>query len=521
MKMRMFLAAVLAAGLSVAAFAALSPEASAFGSGPAQFLMTKEEAAQWKNVKTDDEANAFIALFWARRDPTPATPQNEFKADFDARVVAADQNFAQGKVKGSMTDRGKALILYGQPKRMVRAENQQQPVAASGNNESAPMSERDNSVSMEWVYEGDEAAAIFGVPRTTLRFMDRNGSGDFRFDRSSVDLKSAQQHAIDRVIVNKNLTAAPTFAASAVPAPQATPAQPAAPVVQTELTTDAIKTAVAAFANATKNPYDKTIYATTGEFVTPSGETFVPVMLYVPKATGLNASSNLTYFGVIQNASGANELAFEEPAKLSESKGDFYVDRSIRLGGGKHHGVFGLAENGKPVAIVANDFETTGAIDKDAAAVSPLMLSNNVYPMTEAQDPDDPFAFGGVKVVPKADRTYHKSDELWYFFELRNPGLAEGTDVPVAGGASAAAQPKIQVKIEVSGTDTAGNPKKFVNPPMEAAAVPMKGMPGHYGVGSSIPLQAIPAGDYTFTIKVIDTVKKASYTISDKFKVVD
>jgi len=48
----------------------------------------------------------------------------------------------------------------------------------------------------------------------------------------------------------------------------------------------------------------------------------------------------------------------------------------------------------------------------------------------------------------------------------------------------------------------------------------MKGVPGHYGIGSAIPLASFAPGDYSFTVKVIDTVKKASYTISDKFKLV-
>lgn len=515
MKMRTLVAAVLAAGLAVSGFAALSTELSDWGNGPVQFLMTKEEAAQWKTLTTDDQAKAFIALFWARRDPTPATPQNEFKADFDARVTAADQYFAEGTLRGAMTDRGKALILYGKPAKMVRIANP----AAIAPSEGSTAPDRDTSNTVEWQYEGDAAKTMFGAARATIRFTDRTGNNEFKVDRGSADLKSAQQRTIEHAIVNPNLTAAPSFAAP--PQQQPVPAAPAAAAVQTELTTESLETAVNEFKAAAKNPYDKTIYATTGEYVTPSGETFVPVMLYIPKAAGLNASSSLTYFGVVQDESGKNVLAFEQPAKLTESKGDFYVDRSLRLGAGKHHAIFGLADNGKPVAMVATDMDLAGTIDKEATAISQLTLSNNIYPLTVAQAPDDPFAFGGVKVVPKADKTYTKADDLWYFFELRNPGLVESADtVPVSGGDSAA-QPKVQVKIDVEGTDTTGKKVKMSAPPTEAAAIAMKGVPGHYGVGSAIPLASFKPGDYTFTIKVIDTVKKASYTLKDNFKVVE
>ena len=333
------------------------------------------------------------------------------------------------------------------------------------------------------------------------------------------------------MITQPNLTSAPMAAPAAAmtPAASSPAAVPSAPTVQTELTTAALAAAVAEFRAAKSSPYPKPIYATWGEFVTPKGEDFVPVMLYVPKATGVAATSAVTFSGVVQDESGKNLVAFEEPAKvLTASKDDFYVDKSLTLPGGKNRGIFGIAENGKPVAMVSAEMTTMGALDKDASAVSPLLISNNIFPLSEAQKATDPFAFGGVKVIPKADKTFHKSDELWYFFELRNPGVVEpaaaDTTVAVTGTAptaAAAPMPKIQVKIEVEGVDAAGKKHKMAAPPREVDAIEMKGVTGHFGVGSSIPLESFATGDYTFTVKVIDTVKKTSYTISDKFKIID
>ena len=81
MRTRIFGVAILAIGFSVSSFA-LSFEYLEWGRGPAHFLMTKEEAAQWKTISSDEDAKAFIALFWARRDPTPATPLNEYQEQF-------------------------------------------------------------------------------------------------------------------------------------------------------------------------------------------------------------------------------------------------------------------------------------------------------------------------------------------------------------------------------------------------------------------------------------------------------
>src|SRR5215212_1659309 len=110
---------------AVSAFA-LSDQYVQFGKGPAQWIMTKDEAAQWKKIGTDADAQAFIDLFWAKRDTTPGTPDNEFKDLFEARVKYADEHFAHGRTKGSMTDRGRVLIVMGSPSRIQRTGSEPQ-----------------------------------------------------------------------------------------------------------------------------------------------------------------------------------------------------------------------------------------------------------------------------------------------------------------------------------------------------------------------------------------------------------
>ena len=52
--------------------------------------------------------------FWKRRDPTPETPQNEFRDEFFARVRQANEQFSSGG-QGWRTDRGRTYIRYGPP----------------------------------------------------------------------------------------------------------------------------------------------------------------------------------------------------------------------------------------------------------------------------------------------------------------------------------------------------------------------------------------------------------------------
>ncbi|MCG6947424.1 MAG: hypothetical protein LJE93_00705, partial [Acidobacteria bacterium] len=60
--------------VSSSAAAQLSHSLWTYFEGPEGFLLTKAEKKAWKEVASDEEAEAFIALFWAKRDPDLSTP---------------------------------------------------------------------------------------------------------------------------------------------------------------------------------------------------------------------------------------------------------------------------------------------------------------------------------------------------------------------------------------------------------------------------------------------------------------
>jgi GWxTD domain-containing protein len=93
--------------------AQLAEEYTGYFEGPEGLLLTKQERKQWKKVSSDKEAEQFIQLFWARRDPDLKTRINEFKLEFERRVEYADSNWGFADVRGAMSDRGKVLILLG------------------------------------------------------------------------------------------------------------------------------------------------------------------------------------------------------------------------------------------------------------------------------------------------------------------------------------------------------------------------------------------------------------------------
>jgi GWxTD domain-containing protein len=95
--------------------------------GPARWLILPDEEKQLHRIRTNQEAVAFMEAFWRRRDPDPERPGNPFVQTFYQRVEAADRLYGEPGVRGSLTDRGRALILLGPPPILAFG---QKPVAA-------------------------------------------------------------------------------------------------------------------------------------------------------------------------------------------------------------------------------------------------------------------------------------------------------------------------------------------------------------------------------------------------------
>ena len=44
-----------------------------------ELIWTEEEEDAWDDLRSDEQKQAFIEDFWTQRDPTPGTPDNEFR----------------------------------------------------------------------------------------------------------------------------------------------------------------------------------------------------------------------------------------------------------------------------------------------------------------------------------------------------------------------------------------------------------------------------------------------------------
>jgi len=487
-------------------FAALAKDIADFAKGPAELLMTKEEKKQWKALTTDDQAKAFIDLFWARRDPTPATRKNEFLVDFQERVVVANERFASVSGPGSKSDRGKVFILMGSPTKIRRTAGPPATIQTGArgfrpSTQSEMVGGVQGSSGKElWEYEQVKTPIVLGQPLVKIAFVDQYGTGEYNMERTAQTDVTALFESVARAFVKQpDLESVPVYSAS-IPL-----SQPPAPL--TSLKNDAYRSALAEAQSATQP--SGSLFVTYGEFITPDGEHFVPVHLYAPQTSGLTANASATFFGTVEKEGGEVVAVFEEPARLLASKDGVGFARSLQLPPGKYRGSFGLAKDGTPIAASSVALVVSG-LDKDAPGVSALILTDNIYLLTEPQNPTDPFAFGGLKVVPKPDATFRKTEELSYLFEVRNPGIDPATS-----------QPKMTMKKLVTGTTSDGKTVKMAGPAEMIPLQESKGVPGHYVFGQAIPLSSFRPGSYTLSLKVTDLTLNQSYELSGTFRVID
>jgi GWxTD domain-containing protein len=198
--MRTFVAATLLLLLAIPVSAQTS--LLEWGDGPAKWIMTRDEAQGWKSVKTEEAARNFIDLFWARRDPTPGTYANEYRAEHDSLVGYADAHFRESRRRGALTERGRVLIALGMPTKLTNNEPQVSSIVSGG---------RQLANRTVFLWEHDDAVKKFNLPAVEVVFVhDRNGNANR--DTMRNDFVNALPAAIQRSIRNPELTAAPEWA---------------------------------------------------------------------------------------------------------------------------------------------------------------------------------------------------------------------------------------------------------------------------------------------------------------------
>ena len=153
------------------------------------YIITDQERAAFKTLQTDDEHEQFITDFWKRRDPTPGTPENEFKEEHYRRIAYTNEHFSTPSgLSGWKTDMGRIYITFGPPDEIDShpdGGSYQRPVEDGGGTASTyPF--------QQWRYR-----YIQGIGNNIIiEFVDRDRTGDFHMTSDPSEKETGAAPAI-------------------------------------------------------------------------------------------------------------------------------------------------------------------------------------------------------------------------------------------------------------------------------------------------------------------------------------
>jgi GWxTD domain-containing protein len=459
--------------------------------GPVRWIVTADEEKQFKNLKSDEEIAKFIKDFWARRDPTPDTPANEYEEFFWKRVEAADKNFVQTTDSGSMSDRGHVFILLGAPTKTGAGKN------------------------IEWIYEN---VPNITPPNFTILFRQAGTNPLLLARKEFEDLVTANEFVFGLGEKAKAIYAPPPVVAEALPSIQeSAPPQ--------EVATEESKL-LDSLSGSDLLPTALRLQARTDIYEATKGDSYVVVTLGVARADA--GTGNLVAFArFIPEAPDAKPVTLAAadsfaPAEAENAK----ADSSMFLyqgGSGLHPGRYTLLagcrdpQSGK-VGVLKEPLEIPkyeGANLSLSTVTLASSLEGPKTPPSVGEGKKPPFYLGSFRVVPSLDGIFKQGSDLAWYYQIYN-----AIPDPATGKPSLTIEYNFLLK-QPSKDHPEGEfrpvtaPQIEHNRPSQIAAFSFQLIKPHPG-----KKDGWVDGEYMLTIKVTDEVAKSSVTSEKPFRVV-
>lgn len=375
--------------------------------GPVRVLVTPEEEKQLKALKTDEEIASFVKDFWARRDPTPGTPENEFADLFWKRVGEAEKRFPQTTEPGALSDRGQVYLLLGQPTRTPNPGK-----------------------TIDWIYEN-----IPNVnPGTfTIQFTTGGGGNPLLLGKKGFE----QIVASNEFLRGLGPKAAEVYAPK--PKPQELPAAievaPPAEVATEESKilddnglNDSLPSAI---------PFQ----VRTDFYQATKGDTFVVLTFAVARkdagATPLVAFARLAPYASEMKPvtlAAASSFAAAEPENSDPNSAWLYFQAGVGAHPGRYSLLAGIRDpaTGK-LGLQRQPFEVPG-YSSGSLQLSTVILSSSLRgpeaPPATGDGRVPAYYLGSFRIVPSLDNTFHQGSSLAWYYQIYNAANDPATGKP-------------------------------------------------------------------------------------------
>ncbi len=436
-----------------------------------KLLISQDEENQFKKLKTDEEKDQFIDLFWARRDPSPGTKENEFKDEWYRRLEYVNNTYSTGPRKGWHCDMGRVYMFLGPPL-------QTSALAPQTRSESIGGSQLEGASEI-WTYQP--------MPDLNLNESFRVQFTEFQgvYDLSAATTQSVRR-ALEifpkKVMFNPDLTELPRYRF-----------------------------------NFDENSFEGkliTNFITTGEEVKQiilewkpiftramNRSTYVSFLIQIdPGQTDKKKFKQVTVFGKLKGEQGEEDFMKTVDTE-SAPEGKLLAIAGLPASAGKFVLYLGVEDKDREkYTLLKSDLDVQN-LWNDELSMSSLILSSNVSSASgsDSKGEFNPYVIGQLKAAPNWGNAFKASDFLNVLFQVYNAKVEnEKVSLTVDYFIST---PEVTYKL---------SPQE-INEKVE----PDKALVG----GTEVPLSPLKPGRYTFKVKVTDKIANKSIEKSADFTV--
>ncbi|MGA2986564.1 MAG: GWxTD domain-containing protein [Terriglobia bacterium] len=484
------------------------------------YIITDTERSAFKKLSTDDEREAFIENFWERRNPSPESPENEFKEEYYRRIAYANEHYASG-IPGWKTDRGRIYIMYG-----PADEIDSHP---SGGSYERPQSEGAGETST-YPFEQWRYRYIDGIgTNIILEFVDTTMTGEYHLtmDPGEKDallhvpgagLTMAEQMGMtgsnskmDRFQRTDGMTVGNPMGGQPESMNEFTRLDLYSKIFQPPpVKFKDLKAVVTSKISANLLPFDART-----DFIRVTDETVLtPITVQVANSDLQFQNKDgvmhgvLDVFGEITSLGGHIVHTFEKSLVLDVPEHEFQqyqahksvYQEAIPLSPGRYklslvlkddlNGHMGSEEQG----IVVPKF------GDEKLTYSSLILADQIQPLPTSQVGSGPFVIGGTKVRPSVNNTFTRDQKLGIYMQVYNLGIDDKTH-----------KPSLDVSYEVT-----KDGKSLLD--QSEDAVNLKKASQQFTVVKTMGLRGLTPGKYTVQIKITDNIKKQTVSPTATFE---
>ncbi len=378
----------------------------------ARLLLLPDEQAILKDLRDEKDRVTFQRIFWARRDPTPGTPANEFEDAVRAVWAQADQWFSYGNQKGSETGCGQVLALLGRPEEVLGSgDDPRRPVVnVTGRNTpdraTTPTGPGRMFDDMSYLREGSRQ------PESWV-YRDRPGLPyTFTGAELRIAFDAECQYAEGAGVLRQDLSRA---AAARIVRPEIGYARDAAGHLVAPSVTSAASAAVGALFATPRNDLPLALEAKL-LMRRPKGDVYAAGLIRLSAAAEAGAPPARIALAIQARDAGGRVVGSTTRELLArpESDGSLLGSFGLSLKPGRYVIVAAamLAESGKG-ALGSLELEVPDLAA--GLAASPLVLYPDEPTQASSIDSDDPYAplqIGAMRLRPRFGNVYLTSDAL-------------------------------------------------------------------------------------------------------------